>query len=680
MKLPVSWLKEYIEVNLSPEKLEEVLTMSGSKVEAIQKKGADTVIEIEVTTNRPDTLSILGLAREVSALTSKKVQFPAVYSKTKKISKTTSSKEIEILVEEKKGCPKYTARILKNVSIKDAPAKTRSFLSAVDVRAVNNAVDATNFVLFECGQPLHAFDYDKISGKKIIVRFSRKGEKFTGIDGMEHELDDKTLVIADAKSPIAIAGVMGGKSTEVTSSTKNILLESAYFDPALVRQAARKYKISTESSYRFERGVDPGNIEQASERASGLILEWAGGEEVPGLLSKDFSKKPAVSSISLRLARVEALLGMKVAQPKILSIFKALGLEAKASGSGKVTVKVPTFRRDLIQETDLIEEVLRIQGFEKIPTIIPATSHGKQRAESPKAAGISEAKKFMAALGFQEIITYSLLSLKALKDAGFSPEKSHKIVNAVSAEQEYFRPSLLPGMLGALLFNVHRKAASARFFEVGNRCVGGKEETVLGILFYGSLENHWLRKTDASFYDLKGAVQNFFDFLKVKDPVWSGQEAPAGLGQSLSVALEGKPLAYLGTVLPLVQKKFDLPKEAFYAEIVLEDIWAEKKRSFKVKPVAKFPLVRRDIAFVIDEKVAVADLEGTMRRAASGYLQEVQLFDQYIGKNISSGKRSLAFSLAYQKETGTFTEDEILSLQKKVGEALKQEYQVEFRS
>src|SRR3989338_364787 len=286
MKLPISWLKKYIDISITPERLSDLLTLSGTKVEHVEKKDGEAVLQIEVTTNRPDCLSLLGLAQEVSALTGKKIKFPSL---SKKSAGGINSVKVEI--EDKKGCPKYTARLLKNVSIKASSLEIQKFLGFMDTRPISNTVDATNFTLFETGQPLHAFDYDKIEGGVVVVRRAKKGEKFLAIDGVEYPLDETTLVIADAKRPISIAGVMGGKLTEVTPSTKNVLLESAYFDPALVRQASRRYKLFSESSYRFERIVDIQRVPAASAREKDLILNWAGGRKIGPMVGRDFSKK-----------------------------------------------------------------------------------------------------------------------------------------------------------------------------------------------------------------------------------------------------------------------------------------------------------------------------------------------------------------------------------------------------
>ncbi len=677
MKLPVSWLKKYIDISITPEKLAELLTLSGTKVEHIEKKGGEAVFQIEVTTNRPDCLSVLGLAKEVSALTGKKIKLPLLKKEA-----SGSYGEIKIEIQDKKGCPKYTARLLKGVAVKLAPVEFQKYLEWVNTRPISNVVDATNFVLFEMGQPLHAFDYDKIEGGVIIVRRARNGEKFLAIDGIEYLLDNRTLVIADAKKPIAIAGIMGGKRTEVTSNTKNVLLESAYFDPSLVRQASRRYKLFSESSHRFERGVDIENVVAASARARDLLLDWAGGQETGQIIDKDFSKKVKEGPIVLREERIEKLLGVKIPARRMVQIFKRLGFRVKSSGRGHLSVWADHSRRDISQEVDLAEELLRIEGFDRVPAAIPVTRHVGINAQDQKAKGISELKKFISHLGFHEIVTYSFLSKKLLADSGFQEfDKIQKVMNAVSAEQEYFRPALLPGMLGAILFNIHRKASSLKFFEIGNRVVDGKEETVLGIGLYGDFEKNWRRKSEASYYDSKGVLESVFDFLKITDYQYDADRISSHFDNASGISWHGRKLGTIGTIHRSILTQWGIPHDVIYTEIALDPLWAEARPvgTVRVKPIAKFPSVRRDIAFIIDENVSINALETLMRKTASPYLQATELFDQYIDENIPKGKRSLAFSLAYQKETGTFTDQEINALQDRIGQALKSEYRVEFR-
>lgn len=676
MRLPVSWLKKYLKGGgPAPEKLAELLTLSGTAVDRVEGSGVESILDIEVTTNRPDCLSVLGLAREVSALTDATVLFPKISaSKSKKLT------AFKVQVLDKKGCPFYTARLIENVRIAPAPEEAARLVSLAGARPISGIVDATNFVLFETGQPLHAFDADKLDGKVLIIRRAKKGEKFLAIDGGEYTLDDETLVIADASRPVAIAGVMGGKLTEITPQTKNVLLESAYFDPATVRRAAKRYKISTESSYRFERGVDIQKVEEASRRTRDLILEWAGGQENGFAALGTDQVKPSL--IGLRESRIEALLGMKVSLSRATQILKRLGFSAKNSGKGKLLVSTWNARRDVTQEADLIEEILRIEGFDKIPVKIPLTRHASFGACDAKALRVLELKKFIAALGFNEIVSYSLLSRKALEDSGhdLSNFKPHRLVNTPSAEQEFFRPNLFAGTLQAISFNFSRKAASTRFFEVGNCVLNNDEETMCALSLCGPLEENWLRKSDSSYYDLKGIAENLMRFLNVKDLQWKETSANALFSVNSELWAGEKRIGGIGIAQPSVLGRWDIPQDVYYFQCSLDKISSLKPaETFRVRPVAKFPLVRRDVAFIVDDQVTVASLEAAMRSSGSSALADVRLFDQFTGKNIPKGKRSLAFALFYQKESGTFTDEEIRSLQDRVGASLKENYRVEFR-
>ncbi len=677
MKLPLFWLKKYIDVRLSPERLAEMLTMSGTKVEHTEKNGGDSVLNLEITTNRPDCLSILGLAREVSALTGRKIKFPKIPVIPAGARKGRCSVTVEL--DDRKGCPQYTARLLEDVTIRPAPEHAARCLRLMDSRPINNAVDATNFVLFETGQPLHAFDFDKIKGGVVIVRRARKGEKFLALDDKEYTLDEKTLVIADAERVIAMAGVIGGKLTEVTGQTKNILLESAAFDQALVRRAARAYKISTESSTRFERGVDPEGVATASRRAADLIRQWGGGLETCAV-AKGSTPKRRAGAVVLREQHTRDLTGLSLSAGRMTSILKRLGFDAKPL-AGKVRVLLTPRRKDVTEEPDLIEEVLRIEGFDAVPAVIPTTHHSES-VRDEKAEGILELKKFCAAQGFQEIINYSLISAKTLADSGFSDLSGvHRITNASSAEQEYFRPSLLPGMLGALVFNLHRKADSLKFFEVGNRYFQDREETILAFAACGNLEENWTRKKPASFYDLKGVLENVLHFLGINGLEWRAVEDPRLGTNECALFVKGAAVGLVSDIAGDTLARWDIPREVFYAELICEELLTREdyRKRTQVRPVPKFPSVKRDIAFVVDERIPVGELEELMRRTAAPYLSEAFLFDQYGGKNIASGKRSLAFSLAYQKEDGTFTDVEVQGIHERLGQALKDQYQAEIR-
>lgn len=680
MKLPLCWLREYIDPALGADALAEKLSLSGTAVEAVRTIEGEPVFDLEITSNRSDCLSILGLARETSALTGRKVFEPQVSSRLP----TTGPLKVDVSVEDARLCPLYTARVMSGLKVAASPARWAKYLRLCGSRDINNVVDATNFVLFETGHPLHAFDLDKLRGGRICVRRSRKGETLTGIDGNVYELDDETLIIADAEKPVAIAGVMGGRDTEVTVSTRNILLEAASFDPVVVRRSRRKYKLNTESSYRFERGVDALGVEKASARAADLILEWAGG--AAGAYTKRVRlKNRANKPIQLRAARVEQLLGVSVKPARMRAVLTRLGFGVRTGRSGSLQVSVPGYRRDVSQEQDLIEELLRIEGFERIPSVLPPTTHVTAVADEGtlRAQAVTDLRKHLAALGFQEIQTYGLLSGKALSAAGF-PDliKAVRVMNPLSTEQEYLRPDLACGMLQAVLFNVHRKCLSLKLFEIGHCYRDGREETVLALAMYGPLEENWRRKSQSSVYDLKGVIENLFGGAGQRPLEWQKAGRSALLESAAEVpGPKGTPNVRLGALRQEILRAWDIPQDLLFAEVILYDYLQARlsRKPFKAKVPPKYPSVRRDIAFVVDERIEVGSLEAAMRAAGGSSLREVRLFDEYRGKNVSAGKRSLAFALSYQKDEGTFTDEEIQSLQTLIGTDLKGRFGVEFR-
>ncbi|MDD5436171.1 MAG: phenylalanine--tRNA ligase subunit beta, partial [Candidatus Omnitrophica bacterium] len=460
MLISYNWLKDYIDPNLAPARLAEVLTMSGLTTESVHALGNDHIFEIEITANRPDWLSYIGVARELAAITGSRLKLPAPGSM--KVSHKKGG--ARVTVEEKSLCQRYTARVIRNINVDASPDRLKKKLETMGLRPVNNIVDITNFCLFETGEPMHAFDLDKVEGPEIIIRKARKGEKIVTIDGVERELNDAMLIIADKSRPIAIAGVMGGLNTEVTHSTKNILLEAASFDPISVRRTRRALGISTESSYRFERKVDLNNIADASDRATSLIYELAGGEACDFI---DIGKKAAqTKEITLRLPRLNAVLGLEIPPEKVKKIANSLGLRIKKSAKDSITVETPQFRYDLNAEVDIIEEVARIYGYNKIPSSVPAVVAQDEKVPPDVVAG-NKIREVLAGMGADEIITYSLLGGNLLKMACLADSKVAEVKNPLSSEQEVMRPGLMPGMLTSILWNINRKTKDLKLFELG---------------------------------------------------------------------------------------------------------------------------------------------------------------------------------------------------------------------
>ncbi|MFC1808077.1 phenylalanine--tRNA ligase subunit beta, partial [Candidatus Omnitrophota bacterium] len=461
MKISYEWLREYVNTKIRVDNLSPILTMAGHEVTAIEQRGNDFILEIEVTPNRADCLSHIGIAREVSAMTKKSLKLPVANIKENKSTK----KSIAIEIENKKDCPLYTGRVIKNVNVAVSPKWLIRRIESIGLRPVNNIVDSTNFVLFEMGQPLHAFDLDKLCGDRIIIRRAKKGEKIITIDGIERELKPDILVIADTEGPVAIAGVMGGKQTEVTQETKNILLESACFDMVTTRRSSFKLGLSSDSSYRFERGIDIAGVLSGSDRASELISSIAKGSVCN--LNSDGSKIKVPESIILRMTQLNKILGTKLAPKDVKDILGRLDFKFK--GANNLEVISPSFRHDVSREADLFEEIARIYGYENIE---PSAPNIITTAEDPESKDFmlkrNMAKEVLTSSGFNEVLTYSLVSRESISQMAHPQESVIAIQNPLSKEQEIMRQSLVPGILKSVRHNLSRQVQDIKIFELSN--------------------------------------------------------------------------------------------------------------------------------------------------------------------------------------------------------------------
>jgi len=679
MRISYDWLKDYVDISIPVEELAHILTMAGLSVDSIEKKGSDSIMEVEITSNRPDWLSYIGIAREIAAITGKKLKKPVV----KNIQTPYTENRIPIKNEDKDLCPRYTARIIKNVSIGESPAWLKNKIESIGLRSVNNVVDITNFCLFETGEPMHAFDLDNLSGKIVTVRRAKKGEKITIIDGTERALDESMLVIADSGAPVAIAGVMGGIKAEVGSHTKNILLEAAYFDPISIRRTSRSMALSTESSYRFERRVDIDNIKYASDRAAQLILELAGGETHDYIdIGKDRATKKI---INLKFGKINRVLGINIAPSKIKAILKSLGLKQKTSSTSALKLEIPEFRQDLQSEIDLVEEVARIYGYDNIPETLPSVVEKTDRI--PLSLKVdNKIREFLKGLGLSEIISYSLLSRKALSQAMIDDKKAIAVINPLSAEQEILRPSAIAGMLNTMRYNINRKNGNLKFFELGKVYFKAgansfNEKRNLAIGFTGEIYDGWVDKPrPATLFDLKGILEAFFSSFGIDK--FSTREATSKTFSSAacaSIKVDGQPLGLIGQIDEAVLKNFDIKDKVYMLEIDCEALSGLASLGKRFKTIARYPSVLRDISIVIDKNVSNADIISSIRKNAGRLLKEVQLIDKYCGGQIPDGKTSLTYRLEYQNQDKTLEDKEVQethsrllnALQKNLGVALR---------
>lgn len=627
----------------------------------------DTVVEFEITPNRPDCLSVLGLAREAAATFDKQLHMPEHHVKGGS-GKTADYVTAE--VQEPSLCTRYTARAVRNVKIGPSPRWMRERLRASGVRPINNIVDITNFVMLEYGQPMHAFDYRLIAGGGIRVRLAKPGEKITTLDGVERILDGNTLVIADSDRPVAVAGVMGGENSGIVEGTDTVIFESAVFDSTSVRETSKKLGLRTEASSRFEKGLDPDNTIPALNRACAFV-ELLGAGEVCGDLIDINHAVPAERKIKLDPDWVNRFLGTSI--PAKFMADALIKLHFKVDGD---LVTVPSYRRDVEQKADIAEEIARIYGYNKIPTV--------HLGGAAIIGGLNDRQKFvrgvhssLVASGFYEISTYSFISPKFYdrinvpKDSGL--RHSLKIINPLGEDTSVMRTTTLPSMLETLARNYRNRNESAALYDLGSVYIPGaegelpdeKQKITLGI--YGG---------DADFFTLKGAVEALLDRLGVKGYGFAAEEDLPAFhpGRCAAVLAGGEKIGVLGEIHPDVLSEYGIETRAYAAVLDLEAVYKNRQKEIRYAPLPKFPAITRDIAMICGEELPVGKLEETIRSAAPDVVESIKLFDVYRGKQISEGRKSVAFSISMRAADRTLTDgeadeavQEILSALSKLG-------------
>ena len=680
MKATYNWLRDYLDSNLSPPDLAEQLTMAGLEVTSLEKTSRDWVMDFEVTTNRPDWLNMIGIAREIGAIIDKPITFPSVSLKKKQ-----QDFGIEVTVSDKQGCPRYTARLINGIQLNSTPKWMKDRIEAVGLRSVNLIVDITNFVLMEYGQPLHAFDYDKLAGGKIIVRRAKKGEKLLTINGKLAELDPEILVIADQDKPVAIAGVVGGKSSEVDENTTRILLESAYFEPITIRKAIRKLGISTESSYRFERGVDSEAVVEASNRACHLLQELAGGKT--GKVIEDIGRKDYQQrKIHLSASKVNSILGLDISLDEISSILKRLGLGVRNKANKSIEVEIPSFRRDLIRPIDLVEEVARLYGYQNIPAATPQIRVASCREDLKKRCE-SQIKQTLVSVGLKEVINYSLISRELLSKIKMKDEKVISIRNPLSREQEIMRPTLLPGILNTISWNKNRKINNIRIFELSRIYLPGilgrspVERLNLSVALYGEKAPNWKEKErNLDFYALKGVVEACLECLGIDDYKIIEKKHPV-LDSINSAGLKVKDavVGYLGQIDQEVLVNFDLDETVYIFECDFDKLISYSQLKKRYRPFIKYPSVSYDIALIVKENISSQQIVSLINSTAGELARKIKLFDIYRGKQIPDGHKSLAYSIEYQAADRTLTAKEVEELHSQVRRILEDKLSAQIR-
>jgi phenylalanyl-tRNA synthetase beta chain len=691
--------------------LNENATVGQPFAEYLGRAGSDVVYDLEITPNRPDLNSVVGIAREIAAATGNALRLPelAVASGPLSVAGATAGTTLEgyvsVRVDEPELCPRYTARVVTGVTIGPSPDWLRNTLEKVGIRSINNVVDISNYVMLEIGQPLHTFDYHLIgngaSGKPtIVVRRAADGERFRTLDDQERALSNEVLLIADEQKGIALAGVMGGANTEIRDDTKDVLIESACFIPTNIRRTSKTLGLRSESSYRFERGCDIGIADWASRRCAQLILETAGGQLVPGAVDAcSDAIKPR--EIGLRHQKAVDLLGITIPAEQQISHLASLGLEpmglddvsrvpfveadidtttllkkevVAVGQNAATTFQIPTWRVDLKREVDLIEEIARLHGVDKIPSTPPRGAIGTH-AFDVVYDEIAEARRLLAGLGLTEAAGQTLVAEAAAKLVA-NPGDVVLLANPLSNDMNAFRPSLLPGLLDSLRHNLSRKNDDVALFEIGRVFVQGsgktREERRVAIALTGQRNlSFWSgagREAKYDVFDLKGLIEEFLEQFGLRGSGYARRPESTGLFiESAAVSLGGKvALGEFGQLLPTLAKRYDLRDAVFLAELNLDLLLTRRNANRSFKPLPQFPPIRRDVAMLVAESVTHDSVLGAVKQAKPANLESVELFDVFRGKNIPDGQKSLAYAFTYRHAERTLTDAEVNAAHEKL--------------
>ena len=678
MKVPIEWLKEYVEIDLPPEELAEKLTMAGTEVSAIEHYGGEIsdVFEVDILPNRGDCLSVIGMAREVAAVTQKSLKLPRVEIEEKNKEISTVAR---VEIKDFELCPRYMARVIEGVKVSESPDWLKNRLIAGGLRPINNVVDITNYVLLEMGQPLHAFDLNTLKDQKIIVRRAQKKEKIVTLDNETRELDENILVIADAQRPVAIAGVMGGRETEVSEITTSVLLESAYFEPSSINRVSKTLKLRTEASIRFERGVDWEGVARALDRAAALIRQLAGGEVLRGVIDiKEAERRPKI--ITLRPERVNKILGTEIKTEEMVKILKSLGFQIpdiQITGYPDIPVTIPFFRAgDIEREIDLIEEIARIYGYDKIPSTKPRVlveEVGISRDERIK----SKIREVLTGAGLTEITTFSIVSPESFNSINMPKTDSRRnvlqIANPISEEISIMRTTLLPSLLEGLKHNANRQIEEIAVFEIGKVYLPSTKKLPTERLSLAGA----LMGENENFYHLRGIIELLFGELGIECQFSS--QTHYALHPQRSLAIQLTTSGYFGELHPDVQKSYDLPFKTYVFEIDLEPIFSLSPSPKIFKALPKFPSVRRDIAVIVPENVSHDAIVEVIKEKGKPLLEEIKLFDIYRGKPIPEGYSSLAYALTYRSLEKTLTDQEVNAQHAEIVKALTERLKVKVR-
>jgi phenylalanyl-tRNA synthetase beta chain len=636
---------------------------------------SDTVLDVGITPNRADCLSMVGIAREVAAITGKKLKMPVydIRYSADDINKITSVRIIDADL-----CPRYSARLIKNVKIGPSPVWMKTRLEAAGLRSINNVVDVTNFVMLEMGQPLHSFDFRFLEEGRIVVRRSKQDEEFVSLDGKSRKLAADTLLICDGVKPVAIAGIMGGLNSEVKDDTELVFLESAYFNPTSIRRSARKLAMPTDAAFRFERGIDPEGVLRALDRAAQLIAELSGGSVYNNYIDEYPQKVSTAKDIPLHLNKINQIIGGAIKGKDIVRILQSLEMDITQAGKGKYLVTPPTFRVDITREIDLIEEVARIYGYDRVPVTLPKFSISEM-APIPRLDLEERIRLLLTGTGYNEVVNYSFIT-PASADYLCLQENDERrrlvhIKNPLIEDQSVMRTTMVFGLLETLKKNSNNGCFDLKLFEMGriflSRGAGvlPEEKNILSGLISGAMsENLWGTKIVADFYDIKGCLANIFFDLKINNCQYRSENPEPFLhpGKSINIYVGEILIGYAGEVHPDIIEKMDLKNSVYVFEINLDILETHITKNIIYKDISRFPAVTRDVAFVIPAAVETDYVLNIVLQQKEDLLENVGIFDIYIGKGLSEGMKSLGLRFSYRAADKTLTDLEVNNVHEKI--------------
>lgn len=687
MFISYEWLKELTDTQLSPAELRDRLTMVGLAIDAVDEHEGDAVLDVEVPSNRPDCLSHVGIAREVSVIERGQLRLP-VGEQPKSEGRALDLTSVEI--KDPDLCPRYAARLVRGVKIGPSPEWLAKRLEAIGQRPINNVADITNYVLHELGQPLHAFDFEKLGGRRIVVRRAAPGEKLKTLDGVERTLTGDMLVIADAEKAVALAGIMGGQESEISTQTKDVLIESAYFEPNSVRQTARKLGMDTEASRRFERGADRDGVLRAQQRCVELICELAGGIATEDAI--DVYPEPAGERVvDLLPMRIPGLTSLSVETDEILRILGGLGFERVGQSESRMSFKVPSWRVDVEQEEDLVEEVARHTGYDKIGSELPpSTMSGEYQPTEMQQRSLRRA---LNALGFDEAINFSFIQQESRFDlipslAGHEGNQP-QLENPIIEDAAWMRSTLLPGLLSSVRHNLNHGIRDAQLFEIGRIFSISKpgelpdETLALGVVATGGAleENKAQAERELDFFDLKGALEAGVDWMNVAPLTFTPTSARhLRAGQSALIkSADGKPLGTIGRLAETVAASYKFRQPVYVLELDLGALLAGPAKVIQYSPLPRYPSVMRDISLLVDRTVSLDEIFAVVNQQQVAECRSVKLVGTFEGGNIQASKRSVTLRMEYRSDERTLRDEEVEEYHSRLASALLATFAAEQR-